>query len=163
GQLPVWDRTSSWPNFLTLTLLSSCAALLLARQFHMTIVENRDVRDVRRAAWMFPLYLVLINLFVLPLAAAGEILIPGSGVGGAVAHVMALLFPLHREAGLIALVVFVGGLSAATAMVIVASVALAIMISNHLVMPLLLRGQRGLSEPGHVPGIFARHGANNSN
>jgi len=160
GQLPIWERTSSWPNFLTLTLLSSCAALLLARQFHMTIVENRDVRDVRRAAWMFPLYLVLINLFVLPLAAAGEILIPGSGVDR---DMTVLLLPLQREAGLIALFVFVGGLSAATAMVIVASVALAIMISNHLVMPLMLRGQRGLSEPGHAPGIFARHGASNSN
>jgi len=156
GQLPIWERTSSWPNFLTLTLLSSCAALLLARQFHMTIVENRDVRDVRRAAWMFPLYLVLINLFVLPLAAAGEILIPGSGIDR---DMTVLLLPLQREAGVIALLVFVGGLSAATAMVIVASVALAIMISNHLVMPLLLRGQRGLSEPG----LLRQRGSENSN
>lgn len=142
---PIWERTSSWPTFLTLTLLSSCAALLLARQFHMTIVENRDVRDVRRAAWMFPLYLVLINLFVLPLAAAGEILMPGGGIDR---DMTVLLLPLQREAGLVALAVFVGGLSAATAMVIVASVALAIMISNHLVMPLLLRGRRALGDHG---------------
>ena len=160
GAPPIWERTSSWPNFLTLTLLSSCAALLLARQFHMTIVENRDVRDVRRAAWMFPLYLVLINLFVLPLAAAGEILIPGSGVDR---DMTVLLLPLQREAGVIALLVFVGGLSAATAMVIVASVALAIMISNHLVMPLLLRGRRGLSDPGRAVRFFGRRGASNSN
>ena len=145
GVPPIWERTSSWPNFLTLTLLSSCAALLLARQFHMTIVENRDVRDVRRAAWMFPLYLVLINLFVLPLAAAGEIMMPGSGVDR---DMTVLLLPLQREAGAIALFVFVGGLSAATAMVIVASVALAIMISNHIVMPVLLRVRRALSDPG---------------
>ena len=157
GQPPIWERTSSWPNFLTLTLLSSCAALLLARQFHMTIVENRDVRDVRRAAWMFPLYLVLINLFVLPLAAAGEILIPGSGVDR---DMTVLLLPLQREAGVIALLVFVGGLSAATAMVIVASVALAIMISNHLVMPLLLRG---LSDPGRSSGLFKGRDTGNSN
>lgn len=142
---PIWERTSSWPTFLTLTLLSACASLLLARQFHMTIVENRDVRDVRRAAWMFPLYLVLINLFVLPLAAAGEILMPGSGIDR---DMTVLLLPLQQEAGLIALIVFVGGLSAATAMVIVASVALAIMISNHLVMPLLLRGRRALGDRG---------------
>lgn len=141
---PIWERTSNWPTFLTLTLLSSSAALLLARQFHMTIVENRDVRDVRRAAWMFPLYLVAINLFVLPLAMAGELLMPGAGVDR---DMTVLLLPLQREAGLLALCVFVGGLSAATAMVIVASVALAIMISNHLVMPLLLRGRRGLSDP----------------
>jgi len=144
GMAPIWERTSSWPTFLTLTLLSSCAALLLARQFHMTIVENRDARDVRRAAWMFPVYLVLINLFVLPLAVAGELLMPGAGVDR---DMTVLLLPLQRDAGLLALLVFVGGLSAATAMVIVASVALAIMISNHLVMPLLLRGRRGLSDP----------------
>ncbi len=160
GAPPIWERTSSWPNFLTLTLLSSCAALLLARQFHMTIVENRDARDVRRAAWMFPLYLVLINLFVLPLAAAGEILIPGSGVDR---DMTVLLLPLQREAGVIALFVFVGGLSAATAMVIVASVALAIMISNHLVMPLMLRGRRGLSDPGRAVRLFGRRGDGNSN
>ncbi|HEV2509560.1 PAS domain-containing hybrid sensor histidine kinase/response regulator [Bosea sp. (in: a-proteobacteria)] len=135
---PIWERTSSWPMFLTLTALSSCAALLLARQFHMAIVENRDVRDVRRAAWMFPLYLVLINLFVLPLAAAGEILLPGTAIDR---DMTVLLLPLEKQAGLIALFVFIGGLSAGTAMVIVASVALAIMISNHLVTPLLLRGR----------------------
>lgn len=140
GALPIWDRTSSWPMFLTLTLLSACASLLLARQFHMTIVENRDARDVRRAAWMFPLYLVLINLFVMPLAMAGELLMPGPGVDR---DMTVLLLPLERGAEMLALFVFIGGLSAATAMVIVASVALAIMISNHLVMPLLLRG-RGL-------------------
>ena len=144
GLPPIWERTSSLPGFLTLTLLSGCAALLLARQFHMAIVENRDRRDVRRAAWMFPLYLLLINLFVLPLAAAGEILMPGTGVDR---DMTVLLLPLQHGAGMAALFVFVGGLSAATAMVIVASVALAIMISNHLVMPLLLRGRRALSEP----------------
>ncbi|QEL23137.1 response regulator [Bosea sp. F3-2] len=152
GMLPIWERTSSWPNFLTLTLLSSCAALLLARQFHMTIVENRDVRDVQRAAWMFPLYLVLINLFVLPLAAAGEIMMPGSGVDR---DMTVLLLPLQREAGVIALFVFIGGLSAATAMVIVASVALAIMISNHLVMPVLLRVRRALSDPTRSRRLFS--------
>ncbi|RDJ20476.1 response regulator [Bosea caraganae] len=144
GALPIWDRTSNWPTFLTLTLLSACASLLLARQFHMTIVENRDARDVRRAAWMFPLYLVLINLFVLPLAMAGELLMPGPGVDR---DMTVLLLPLEHGAGLLALIVFIGGLSAATAMVIVASVALAIMISNHLVMPLMLRLRGLLTDP----------------
>jgi Na+/proline symporter/signal transduction histidine kinase len=147
GAPPIWERTSNWPTFLTLTLLSACASLLLARQFHMTIVENRDPRDVRRAAWMFPLYLILINLFVLPLAMAGELLLPGPGIDR---DMTVLLLPLERQASLLALFVFVGGLSAATAMVIVASVALAIMISNHLVMPLLLRGRRGLTDPNRV-------------
>jgi Na+/proline symporter/signal transduction histidine kinase/CheY-like chemotaxis protein len=147
GAPPIWERTSNWPTFLTLTLLSACASLLLARQFHMAIVENRDARDVRRAAWMFPLYLILINLFVLPLAMAGELLLPGPGIDR---DMTVLLLPLKHQANLLALFVFVGGLSAATAMVIVASVALAIMISNHLVMPLLLRGRRGLTDPNRV-------------
>ncbi|OYW98855.1 MAG: hybrid sensor histidine kinase/response regulator, partial [Bosea sp. 32-68-6] len=158
GALPVWERTSSWPTFLTLTLLSACAALLLARQFHMTIVENRDRGDVRRAAWMFPLYLVLINLFVLPLAMAGELLMPGNGIDR---DMTVLLLPLQQQEGLLALLVFVGGLSAATAMVIVASVALAIMISNHLVMPVLLRGRRALSDPTGSAAAIDRQGAGN--
>lgn len=144
GSAPIWERSSNWPTFLTLTTLSSFASLLLARQFHMTIVENRDARDLRRAAWMFPLYLIAINVFVLPLAMAGELLIPGPGVDR---DMTVLLLPLQREAGLLAMFVFIGGLSAATAMVIVASVALAIMISNHLVMPLLLRGRGVLGDP----------------
>ncbi|AMJ59108.1 hybrid sensor histidine kinase/response regulator [Bosea sp. PAMC 26642] len=156
--VPLWERTSNWPTFLTLTLLSACASLLLARQFHMTIVENRDPRDVRRAAWMFPLYLVLINLFVLPLAMAGELLMPGPGIDR---DMTVLLLPLQHKAGMIALLVFVGGLSAATAMVIVASVALAIMISNHLFMPLLLRGRGGLSDPARSVAMLTSQSANN--
>lgn len=147
GLPPIWERTSSWPTFLTLTLLSSLAALLLARQFHMTIVENRDVADVRRAAWMFPLYLIAINLFVLPVAAAGEILMPGAGVDR---DMMVVSLPLQERAGLLALFVFIGGLSAATAMVIVVSVALAIMISNHLIMPLLVRGRVAIAGPDRM-------------
>ncbi len=137
-QLPIWERTSGIGTFLTLTVLSAFAALLLPRQFHMAIVENRNEQDVKRAAWMFPLYLILINLFVLPIAISGETLLtlnPGER------DMTVLLLPLSQGAGLIALIVFIGGLSAATAMVIVASVALAIMISNHLVMPLIVRGR----------------------
>ena len=135
---PIWERTSGPGTFLTLVLLSACAALLLPRQFHMTVVENRDVADVRRAAWIFPLYLVLINLFVVPLAILGESLLTSPGVDR---DMTVLLLPLQNGAELLALFVFIGGLSAATAMVIVASVALAIMISNHIVMPLWLRGR----------------------
>lgn len=155
GLPPIWERTSSWPNFLTLTLLSACAALLLARQFHMTIVENRDPADVRRAAWMFPLYLVLINLFVLPVAVAGEVLMPGPGIDR---DMTVVTLPLQNGAPFLALFVFVGGLSAATAMVIVASVALAIMISNHLVMPLLLRQRGGVADPRAPAAARERHG-----
>ncbi len=134
----IWDRTSHPGIFLTLTLLSALAILLLPRQFHMAIVENRDERDVKRAAWMFPLYLLLINLFVLPIAMAGEQLLT---LAPAERDMTMLLLPLSQGAGWVALIVFIGGLSAATAMVIVASVALAIMISNHLVTPLVIRSR----------------------
>lgn len=139
---PIWERTSGPGMFITLTVLSACATLLLPRQFHMAVVENRDVADVRRAAWIFPLYLVLINLFVIPLAIVGEQLLPAPGVDR---DMTVLLLPLQNGAELLALFVFIGGLSAATAMVIVASVALAIMISNHIIMPVWLRG-RGVAK-----------------
>ncbi|QRE76598.1 PAS domain-containing hybrid sensor histidine kinase/response regulator [Methylobacterium aquaticum] len=128
---------SSGPSTLIVqTLLSAAAVLLLPRQFHMAVVENRAVADVGRSAWTFPLYLVLINLFVVPLALAGLALFPE----GTVQRDMTVLaLPLHERADGIALVAFIGGLSAATAMVIVESVAVAIMISNHLVIPVALR------------------------
>lgn len=143
GLKPIWERTSAPSMFATLTLLSALAILMLPRQFHVAVVENRDERDIRRAAWLFPLYLVLINLFVLPIAMAGEQLLT---LRPEERDMTVLLLPLHVEAGWIALIVFIGGLSAATAMVIVASVALAIMISNHIVTPLFIRGR----------GLFAR-------
>ncbi|MBB3808496.1 hybrid sensor histidine kinase/response regulator [Pseudochelatococcus contaminans] len=130
------QRTSGTVTFLTLTLLSLGMAMLLPRQFHMMIVENREISDVRRAAWMFPLYLVAINLFVLPLALAGQ---AAFSPGEIDPDMTVLALPLAAGAYPVALIAFVGGLSAATAMVIVDSVALAIMISNDLIIPFILR------------------------
>ena len=125
-------------TWITNTLLSACAILLLPRQFHVAVVENRDERDVRTAAWLFPLYLVAINVFVIPLAVAGLLTFPD----GALDRDMTVLaLPLSDHASLIALFALLGGLSAATAMVIVECVALSIMVSNDLAMPLLLRAQ----------------------
>src|SRR5690606_12085029 len=108
----------------------------------------------------FPLYLILINLFVLPLAAAGEVMLTGSGIDR---DMTVLLLPLQERASLVALLVFIGGLSAATAMVIVVSVALAIMISNHIIMPLLLRGRGVTLLPERAAAALARgKGANGS-
>ena len=126
-------------KFLVFTLLSFSAFVLLPRQFHVGVVENHSKQEVKTARWMFPLYLVLINLFVLPVALAG-MLVFGNSVN-ADSYVLAL--PLQNDAWLLSFLVFVGGLSAATAMVIVACVALAIMISNNLVLPLVLRMRHG--------------------
>ena len=125
-------------SWAVMTLLSAFAILLLPRQFHVTIVENREIRDVRTAAWVFPLYLVLINLFVVPLAIAGLALLPA----GVDRDLSVLALPLQAKAGVLTLVALIGGLSAATAMVVVESVALAIMVSNDLIMPLLLNVRR---------------------
>ncbi|MFC0219139.1 NahK/ErcS family hybrid sensor histidine kinase/response regulator [Pseudochelatococcus lubricantis] len=132
----IQEKTSDVVTYLTLTLLSLGMAMLLPRQFHMIIVENRDISDVRRAAWMFPLYLIAINVFVLPLALAGQAAFPEGAIDP---DMTVLALPLSAGAHTMALIAFIGGLSAATAMVIVDSVALAIMISNDLVIPFILR------------------------
>lgn len=117
------------------TLVSVFAILMLPRQFHVTVVENNADREIRRATWMFPLYLIAISLFVVPIALAGLIRL-GRDVPG---DLFVLALPMHAGDGFVTMVAFVGGLSAATAMVIVACVALSIMICNDLVMPFLLR------------------------
>ena len=128
--------------WVTVTFLSFVCIVLLPRQFHVTVVENNSEKEIRRAAWLFPVYLVLINLFVVPIAMAGLLTLPKDSFD---ADTFVLALPLSAGAETITLLAFVGGLSAATAMVIVDSVALAIMVSNGLVLPLLLRG--GVYEP----------------
>ena len=130
--------------FGAMTLLSLFAIVLLPRQFHVMVVENHSEAEVRRAAWLFPLYLVLINLFVVPIALAGLMTFPTSRFDG---DMFVLALPLAAHSKLITLVAFVGGLSAATAMVIVESVALAIMVSNDIVMPLMLKRHARRGEP----------------
>ncbi|MBR0797653.1 PAS-domain containing protein [Bradyrhizobium jicamae] len=122
-------------NFLIMTLLSFCATMLLPRQFHVSVVENSTGADVSRARWLFPLYLVAINLFVIPIAIGGLIIFPFGAVD---ADMFVLALPIEGNSPLLSLAVFVGGLSAATAMVIVECVALSIMVSNDMVLPLVL-------------------------
>ena len=121
--------------WLTVTLLSFFAVLLLPRQFHVTVVENNSEADVGRAQWLFPLYLVLMNIFVIPVAAAGMMTLKGTHDP----DFFMLTLPIAADSKTMTLIAFIGGLSAATAMVIVETVALAIMVCNGLVVPLLLR------------------------
>jgi Na+/proline symporter/signal transduction histidine kinase/CheY-like chemotaxis protein len=127
------------PPFDTLvatTLLSFVAIILLPRQFHVAVVENNNEGEIKRAAWLFPLYLVLINLFVVPIALAGLLSFPAGTVDS---DMFVLALPLQTGSNILTIAAFVGGLSAATAMVIVESVALSIMVSNDLIMPLVLQ------------------------
>ena len=143
GDIPV----GAW---LAQTMLAAFACLLLPRQFHIAVVESNSTGEIRRAAWLFPAYLVAINIFVVPIAAAGLLLLGGS--------VDSDFFMLHvpRAAGadVIVLIAFIGGLSAATAMVIVESVALGIMISNEIVVPTLLRGTSRSWLPSNMGGFI---------
>jgi Na+/proline symporter/signal transduction histidine kinase len=141
GHTEVQRLFASEPNlgfWLTVTFLSLVCIVLLPRQFHVTVVENNAESEVRRAAWLFPVYLVLINIFVVPIAAAGLMELPKGSVA---ADMYVLGLPIAAGAEAVTLLAFVGGLSAATAMVIVESVALAIMVCNGLAVPLLLRGR----------------------
>jgi len=152
GLGPLLERAASDPDvsglfsrgfnggaWMTITLLSATCIILLPRQFHVMVVENNTPEEVRRARWLFPLYLVLINLFVVPVAVAGLLIF---GKGGTNADMYLLSLPLFDGAHTISLIAFVGGLSAATAMVIVASVALSIMICNDLIVPLILQRRK---------------------
>jgi Na+/proline symporter/nitrogen-specific signal transduction histidine kinase len=125
-------------QWFALVLLAGLSVLMLPRQFQVMVVENVDERHLKRATWAFPLYLLLINLFVLPIALGGLLL----GVPDPETYVLSL--PLGQGLPALALVAFVGGLSAATGMVIVEAIAVSTMVCNDLVMPLLLqRANRG--------------------
>jgi signal transduction histidine kinase/CheY-like chemotaxis protein len=103
------------------------------------VVENSSDAEVGRARWLFPLYLIAINLFVIPIALAGLVTFP---FGAVESDMYVLALPMEANSPLLSVLVFVGGLSAATAMVIVECVALSIMVSNDIVVPLVLQRSR---------------------
>lgn len=139
-------------GWLSLTFLAMMAFLFLPRQFHILVVENVDVEHLHKASWLFPLYLLVINLFVLPICFAGLLTFDGQQVN---ADSFVLALPMAGEQRVLALVVFLGGLSAATGMVIVAGVALSTMVCNDLVMPVLLRIKvLRLSERANLSGLL---------
>ena len=115
----------------SLTFLSMMAILFLPRQFHVAVVENYSPDHIKKAMWLFPLYLFLINIFVLPIAYGGLLL----GDMPSTADYFVLTIPMHYSKPYLALGVFIGGFSAATAMIIVESVALSTMVMNSFVVP----------------------------
>ncbi len=123
-------------SWFSLLIISMLAIFLLPRQFQVTVVENTDESHIDKATWLFPLYLLVINLFVLPLALGGLLLFPDGSVDP---DTFVLTIPMAAQQPLLTLFVFIGGLSAATSMVIVATIALATMICNELIMPVMLR------------------------
>ena len=124
----------SIPSF-TMLFLSMGAIMLLPRQFHVMVIENSDERHISKAMWMFPVYMFLINLFVLPIALGG-VLATGSSSG---ADFFVISVPLATHHPGFAMLAFLGGLSAAAGMVIVESVAISTMLLNHIFMPVIVR------------------------
>jgi Na+/proline symporter/nitrogen-specific signal transduction histidine kinase len=121
-------------RWVALTFLSATAIICLPRQFQVTVVENVDERHLATASWMFPLYLMLISLFVLPIAAVGLSQLPA----GSNPDMFVLTLPLAANQDGLALLAILGGFSSATSMVIVACIALSTMVSNHIVLPIAL-------------------------
>ncbi|MGB5748802.1 MAG: sensor histidine kinase [Desulfobacterales bacterium] len=116
--------------------LSMMAILLLPRQFQVIVVENVNEEHLKKAIWLFPLYLLAINIFVLPVAFAGMLQFAAGSID---ADTFVLTLPMAGKQQLLTLFVYLGGMSAATGMVIVETIALSTMICNDLVMPVLLR------------------------
>ena len=149
--VPLTEFSGGWSSWTWMMLLSFAAILFLPRQFQMAVVENVDEQYLRKAAWLFPLYMLVINLFVLPLAFAGRLRFVDGGVD---ADSFVLGLPLAEGAQGLALLVFLGGVSAATGMVIVETVALSTMMSNELVLPALMRSALGGPDPDLGPRLL---------
>lgn len=123
------------PRWITTTFLAAAAIVCLPREFQVMVVENSDERHLRTASWLFPLYLFLISLFIVPIAIAGLALLPPQSNP----DMFVLTLPMQAESNGIAILAFLGGFSSATSMVIVACIAISTMLSNHIVMPVALR------------------------
>ncbi|MRX50048.1 sodium:solute symporter [Paracoccus sp. S-4012] len=129
-------------RWATALFLSACAVICLPRQFQITIVENSDENHLRAASWAFPAYLLLMSLFLMPIAFYGLATMPA----GSNPDMFVLTLPMAAGQDRLALFAFIGGFSSATSMIIIASIALSIMVSNHVVLPLSLRFTNNLTE-----------------
>ncbi len=128
-------ETNGYATWFWYTLAATSALLFLPRQFQVSIVENIDENHLKKALWLFPLYLLIINIFVLPIAFGGNLLFPKGNVNP---DNFVLAIPMYFNANTLALITYLGGFSAATSMIIVETIALSIMVSNSILIPLFL-------------------------
>ncbi|WP_027418108.1 sensor histidine kinase [Crocinitomix catalasitica] len=126
-----FDGIEQGLDWFFLVLLSFFAIFLLPRQFHVAVVENDREKHLKKAIWLFPLYLLLFNVFVIFIAWGGKLTF-GDTVNS---DYYTLLLPLQNGNTLIALLVFLGGFSAVISMVVISTIALSNMVSNNLVIP----------------------------
>ena len=134
---PISQWQVSTGRWVGLTFLSAAAFLCLPRMFQVMVVENSEESHLATAGWAFPLYLLLMSLFVIPIAVVGLDILPA----GSNPDLFVLTLPLSAEQNGLAMLAFLGGFSSATSMVIVAAIALSTMVSNHIVTPIWLRAR----------------------
>ncbi|MDX9786451.1 MAG: sensor histidine kinase [Desulfobacterales bacterium] len=132
-------QSSPYNRWFCYIFLSMLAILMLPRQFQVAVVENVNEAHIQKAIWLFPLYLLAINIFVFPVTFSGLLRLQGTRID---ADWFILALPMIENQMGLTLIVFIGGMSAATGMVIVETIALSTMICNELVMPVLLRIRR---------------------
>jgi len=140
---------NGYARWMAFVVISVIDVVLLPRQFHVLVVQNGEERHLRTAMWMFPLYLFLINLFVIPIAFGGLLL--GLPPQGGDRYILSI--PMLAGNDAMGLLVFLGGFSAATAMVMVSSVAMGKMVANNLLTPLLLKARRGFHDYGTLQAV----------
>lgn len=145
---------SDYLRWTTIIVISAMAIMFLPRQFQMLVVENIEESHIKKAAWILPLYLFLINIFVLPITFGGLIRFP---LGNVNPDTFVLTLPLAEHQAMLAIFVFLGGLSASTAMVAVSSVSISTMVSNNLMIPIMVRlGFLGLSTSQDLSGLILK-------
>ncbi len=136
----MWNEDHAWSvTWMTYLILSMSAIMFLPRQFHVSVVENFNEKHIRTALWLFPLYMLLINVFVFPIAMGGIL----KGYSPLEADTFVLGLPLHAGHTWLSLLVFIGGASAATGMIMISSITVSTMITNHFLLPLV----------GWIPGL----------
>jgi Na+/proline symporter/signal transduction histidine kinase len=149
---PLEGVAGGYSSWVWLTILSMMAIMFLPRQFQVAVIENVDEKHLNKAIWLFPVYMLAINVFVLPIAFGGLLRFPDGSVD---ADTFVLTLPMAEKHEFLALLVFIGGLSAATGMVIVETIALSTMVCNDLLMPVLLRLRRlRLNERRDLTGLL---------
>ena len=144
---PISNFAPQGGRWAGIIFLSAAAFLCLPRMFQVLVVENTDERNLRTASWAFPLYLLAMSLFVVPIAVVGLRLMPA----GANPDLFVLTLPLAQGEHGLAMLAFLGGFSSATSMVIVSTIALSTMVSNHIVVPIWLSARtQGATVSGDV-------------
>ncbi|ANF49198.1 sodium:proline symporter [Chryseobacterium glaciei] len=125
-------------NWMVLCLISGTAICILPRQFHTSIIENRQEKHIKTTIWFFPLYLLIFTIFIFPIAWGGRLIFDGQNVNP---EFYSILIPQHFDNTLITVFVFLGGLSSCISMIIISAITLSIMLSNNLIIPYSLLGK----------------------